>query len=76
MLMCYLDLRGLGGLVAIDDFTFSFGAGLLQASTLRRRINQRGWEGAARELLRWVNGGGRGLSRLVARRTCEVALLQ
>lgn len=65
-----------GRLAAIVDFTFNLGAGRLQTSTLRRRINQRDWEGAARELLRWVNGGGRVLPGLVARRTCEVALLQ
>jgi len=63
-------------LAAIVDFTFNLGAGRLQTSTLRRRVNQRDWEGAARELLRWVNGGGRVLPGLVARRTCEVALLR
>ena len=65
-----------GRLSAIVDFTFNLGAGRLQTSTLRRRINQRDWEGAARELLRWVIGGGRVLPGLVARRTCEVALLR
>lgn len=63
-------------LSAIVDFTFNLGAGRLQTSTLRWRINQRDWEGAARELLRWVNGGGRVLPGLVARRSCEAALLR
>ena len=63
-------------LSAIVDFTFNLGAGRLQTSTLRRRINQRDWQSAAHELLRWVNGGGRVLPGLVARRTCEVALLR
>ena len=65
-----------GRLSAIVDFTFNLGAGRLQTSTLRRRINQRDWEGAARELLRRVNGGGRVLLGVVARRSCEVALLR
>jgi lysozyme len=30
-------------LAAIVDFTFNLGAGRLQTSTLRRRINQRDW---------------------------------
>jgi GH24 family phage-related lysozyme (muramidase) len=48
-----------GRLAAIVDFTFNLGAGRLQASTVRRRVNQRDWAGAAQELRRWVYGGGR-----------------
>lgn len=62
-------------LAAIVDFTFNLGAGRLQASTLRRRINQRDWESAALELRRWVYGGGRVLPGLVERRSAEVLLL-
>ncbi len=40
-------------LAAIVDFTFKLGAGRLQSSTLRRRVNQRDWQGAATELRRW-----------------------
>jgi len=40
-------------LAAIIDFTFNLGAGRLQTSTLRRRVNQRDWPGAASELKRW-----------------------
>lgn len=47
-----------GRLAAIVDFTLNLGAGRLQTSTLRRRINQRDWIGAAEELARWVYGGG------------------
>jgi len=65
-----------GRLSAIVDFTFNLGAGRLQTSTLRRRINQRDWEGAVRELLRWVNGGGRVLPGLVSRRLAEAQLLK
>jgi lysozyme len=60
-----------GQLAAIVDFTFNLGAGRLQSSTLRRRINQRLWSAAAEELKRWVYGGGRILPGLVARREAE-----
>jgi lysozyme len=64
-----------GRLAAIVDFTFNLGAGRLQTSTLRRRINQRDWSAAALELGRWVRGGGRILPGLVARRQAEAAML-
>jgi lysozyme len=55
-------------LAAVVDFCFNLGAGRLQTSTLRRRINQRDWAEAAREMRRWVHGGGRVLPGLLARR--------
>jgi lysozyme len=64
-----------GRLAAIVDFTFNLGAGRLQTSTLRRRINQRDWAGAGIELRRWVYGGGKVLPGLVARRAAEATLL-
>jgi lysozyme len=64
-----------GRLAAILDFTFNLGAGRLQTSTLRRRINQREWGSAAVELRRWVYGAGRVLPGLVLRRNAEVVLL-
>lgn len=64
-----------GRLAAIVDFTFNLGAGRLQTSTLRRRVNQRDWPAASKELRRWVYGGGRVLPGLVARRETEVTLL-
>lgn len=64
-----------GRLAALVDFTFNLGAGRLQTSTLRRRINQRDWAAAASELRRWVYGGGRVLPGLVLRREAEVQLL-
>ena len=64
-----------GRLAAIVDFTFNLGAGRLQTSTLRRRINQQDWSSAALELRRWVYGGGRVLPGLVLRREAEVSLL-
>lgn len=64
-----------GRLAAIVDFTFNLGAGRLQTSTLRRRINQRDWIAAGQELRRWVYGGGKVLPGLVSRREAEVTLL-
>ena len=64
-----------GRLAAIVDFTFNLGAGRLQASTLRRRINQRDWAASAQELSRWIYGGGKVLPGLVTRREAEVVLL-
>ena len=64
-----------GRLAAIADFTFNLGAGRLQTSTLRRRINQMDWAGAALELRNWVHGGGRVLPGLVVRRQAEIALM-
>jgi lysozyme len=64
-----------GRLAAIVDFTFNLGAGRLQTSTLRRRVNQRDWLAAGQELRRWVNGGGKILPGLVARREAEITFL-
>lgn len=64
-----------GRLAAIVDFTFNLGAGRLQTSTLRRRINQRDWAATDKELQRWVHGGGRPLPGLMARRLAEIALM-
>jgi lysozyme len=62
-------------LAAIVDFTFNLGVGRLQASTLRRKLNERDWQAAGGELLRWVHGGGRVLPGLVARRRAEREIL-
>ena len=63
-----------GRLAAIVDFTFNLGAGRLQTSTLRRRVNQRDWIGTSSELQRWVFCGGRVLPGLIERRLAEVLL--
>lgn len=65
-----------GRLAAIVDFTFNLGAGRLQTSTLRRRVNQRDWTGARQELRRWIFGGGKVLPGLSARRAAEALLLR
>ncbi len=64
-----------GRLAAIVDFTFNLGAGRLQASTLRRRVNQRDWSGTATELRRWIYVCWKALPGLVARREAEVAMI-
>jgi len=64
-----------GRLAAIVHFTFNLGAGRLQTSTLRRRVNQRDWSGAATELRRWVYAGGKVLPGLVTRRDAERVLV-
>lgn len=64
-----------GRLAAIVDFTFNLGAGRLQTSTLRRRLNQQDWIRAADELRRWVYGGGKVLPGLVARREAGARLI-
>lgn len=62
-------------LAALIDFTFNLGAGNLQASTLRRRVNAGEWEAVPAELRKWVRGGGRVLRGLVIRREAEAALV-
>lgn len=63
-------------LAAVADFVCNLGAGRLQSSTLRRRINQSDWNESVNELKRWVYGGGKILPGLVARREAEIELFQ
>ncbi len=63
-------------LCAISDFAYNCGLGNLQASTLRKRINNEDWPGAKVELMKWTKGGGRVLPGLVRRRFAECALLE
>lgn len=60
---------------AILSFVYNLGAGQLQTSTLRRKINEQDWPAAQTELKRWVRGGGKILPGLVKRRAAEAALL-
>lgn len=62
-------------LAAISDFVYNLGAGNLQSSTLRRKINSGDWQEAKRELMKWVRGGGRILPGLVKRRTVEASFI-
>jgi lysozyme len=60
---------------ATADFTYNLGAGRLQTSTLRRKLEAQDWDGAREQLKLWVRGGGRVLPGLVRRRAAEAALL-
>ncbi len=62
-------------LAAIADFSYNLGLGQLKASTLRRKLNAGDIDGAAKELRKWVMGGGRKLPGLVIRRETERLLL-
>lgn len=63
-------------LCAITDFAYNLGVARLQHSTLRKCINNGDMEAAARELAKWVFGGGKRLPGLVSRRAAEAALLR
>ena len=56
---------------ALVSFTFNLGAGALQRSTLRRKVNSGEHESVPAELLKWVWAGGRKLPGLVRRRQAE-----
>jgi lysozyme len=62
-------------LQAIADFAYNLGSSRLKNSTLRRKILAGDWAAAAKELLKWVNGGGKKLPGLVRRRNTEAAIL-
>lgn len=61
-------------LAALVDFTFNLGAGALQASTLRSKLNRGEYGDAANEFPRWVYAGGVKLPGLVLRRYAEQKL--
>lgn len=63
-----------GRLAALIDFAFNLGSGNLQASTLRRRVNEGDWEAAKIQFMRWNKAGGKVLRGLTLRREAEVAL--
>jgi lysozyme len=56
---------------ALVSFTFNLGAGALQRSTLRRKINRKEYCTVPAELRRWVWAGGRKLRGLMRRREAE-----
>jgi lysozyme len=59
---------------AIVSFTFNLGAGALQRSTLRQKINRKDHLDVPPELMKWIYAGGRKLPGLVARRAAEGAM--
>ena len=64
-----------GRVAALIDFTFNLGAGNLQASNLRKRVNAADWSAVPAELRKWNRGGGRVLKGLTIRREAEAALV-
>jgi len=65
--------RALG---AITDFAYNLGVGRYRSSTLRRRINEKDWDGAVQEIVKWNKAGGRILPGLVKRRQAEAVLMR
>ncbi len=56
---------------ALVSFTFNLGAGALQRSTLRRKVNRGDHAAVPAELRKWVWAGGRKLEGLARRREAE-----
>jgi len=56
---------------ALGDFAYNLGVPRYRASTLKGRIDEKDWDGAKEQLMRWVRGGGRVLPGLVKRRKAE-----
>lgn len=72
---CPILIENDNRLAAITDFVYNLGAGRLQNSTLRRKVNIGDWDAAKKELKKWVYASGRKLPGLVRRREAEAALL-
>ena len=56
---------------ALVSFTFNLGAGALQRSTLRHKVNRGEHEQVPAEFMRWVYAGGRKIPGLLRRRLME-----
>lgn len=59
---------------ALVSFTFNLGAGALQRSTLRRKVNREQHVEVPKQLMRWVWAGGRKLKGLIRRREAEALI--
>ena len=59
---------------SLVSFCYNVGAGALQRSTLRQKLNRGDYQGAGNELPKWRMGGGRVLPGLVRRRAEERSL--
>jgi GH24 family phage-related lysozyme (muramidase) len=58
---------------ALVSFVFNVGAGGLQRSTLRRKVNREEHGSVPAEFMKWIWAGGRKLKGLVQRREAEAA---
>jgi len=61
---------------ALVSFTFNLGAGALQRSTLRRKVNREDHEDIPAEFRKWVWAGGKKQKGLIRRRAAEVDIYQ
>jgi lysozyme len=59
---------------ALVDFVFNLGEGRLATSTLLKKLNNRDYDGAADELLKWDHAGCTEVPALTKRREAEAAL--
>ncbi len=59
---------------ALASFTYNLGAGALQRSTLRRKVNRELHGEVPAQFMRWVWAGGRKLKGLIRRREAESLL--
>lgn len=59
---------------ALVSFVYNLGAGALQRSTLRQKINRGEHNQAAAEFMRWIYAGGKILQGLINRRQAEANL--
>lgn len=62
-------------IAALTSFAYNCGLGNYRISTLRRRVNQRDWAEAAREIVKWNKAAGRVMAGLTRRRAAEAAFL-
>lgn len=68
------EITGAGKIAALTDFAFNLGAGYLEISTLRRRINRGEEPTDPNEFMKWVYAGGIKYAGLVKRRQIESLL--
>lgn len=59
---------------ALVSFTYNLGAGALQRSGVRRKLNREEYEEVPAELRRWIWAGGRRLEGLIRRREAEIKI--
>lgn len=63
-----------GQFAALVSFAFNVGEGALAASTLLKKLNAGDYDAVPKELMKWVNAGGKKLPGLVNRRAAEAGL--
>lgn len=59
---------------ALVSFTFNCGSGALKRSTLLKKLNNKDYDGAANEFIKWNKSNGKVLNGLVKRREEEKSL--